>query len=126
MKFEIPAGEALDTLKRAAHQAGHEIMYPADAVRGVRTHAVRGEFTPFEALSLMVANTVLKVVRDEVSGALAVMRHSSAHKDSNSRRSSSSRATIETSGGAMKRTNPIAEYYFRKAGLISAGVTGQF
>lgn len=76
--FDIPAGEAIETLKRAAHQAGLEIMYPADTVRGVVTHRVQGEFTPRQALDRMVANTVLQIVPDEKTGALTVTRIASA------------------------------------------------
>lgn len=72
--FDIPAGEAIDTLKRAAWQAGLEIMYPADTVRGVVTHRVQGEFTPRQALDRMVAGTVLHIVTDEKTGALTLTR----------------------------------------------------
>jgi outer membrane receptor protein involved in Fe transport len=72
--FDIPAGDAVDTLKRAAQQAGLEIMYPAETVRGVKTNAVKGEFTPREALDQMLARTKLTVVQDERTGALAVTR----------------------------------------------------
>lgn len=72
-KFDIPAGEAAETLRRAAQQAGREIVFPADVVRGVRTNAVQGEFTVRAALDRMLAGTPLAVVEDEQTGALAVV-----------------------------------------------------
>ncbi len=70
--FDVPAGDAIATLKAAAKQGGVEIMFPADSVQGIRTNAVKGEFVPREALKRMVANTGLIVVQDEKTGALAV------------------------------------------------------
>lgn len=73
-RFDIPAGDARVTLKRAALQAGLEIVYSATVVRGVRTHSVAGEFTPRRALELMVANTPLKILEDSQTGVLSVLR----------------------------------------------------
>jgi hypothetical protein len=73
-RFDVPAGEAIATLKRAARQAGLEIAYSAAVVHGVRTHAVTGEFRPQDALEHMVADTPLAIFRDPQSGALSVMR----------------------------------------------------
>ena len=70
--FDVPAGEALVTLKRAAQQAGLEIMFPAENVRDVRTMAVKGDYAPLEALNRMLAGTSLAAVLDEKTGALAI------------------------------------------------------
>jgi iron complex outermembrane receptor protein len=66
--FDIPAGSAVDTLRQAAQQAGKEIMFPAETVRGVQTAAVKGEFTPLAAFNRMLAGTALVVVQDEKTG----------------------------------------------------------
>lgn len=71
-RFDVPAGEAITTLKQAARQAEQQIMFTADTVRGVKTAAVSGEFAPREALEVMLAGTGLVVVRDEATGAWAV------------------------------------------------------
>ena len=73
--FDVPAGDAISTLKRAAQQAGMEIVFPAKLVRGVKTNAVKGDLTPGAAFDLLTAGTTLAVVRDEKSGALIVQRH---------------------------------------------------
>lgn len=72
--FDLPAGDAVDTLKQAAQQAGFEIMFPAESVRGVRTNPVRGTFSAREAIDRMIAGTDLYVVEDQQSGALSVRR----------------------------------------------------
>lgn len=72
--FDVPAGDAIDTIKSAAQQAGIEIMFPAQSVRGVKTNAITGEFTPRAALDAMLAHTPLTVMQDSTTGALAVAR----------------------------------------------------
>lgn len=73
-RFDIPAGAAVVTLKRAAQQAGLEIVYSAAVVNGVQTQPVAGEFTPREALERMVADTPLRIFPDPRTGALSVLR----------------------------------------------------
>lgn len=72
--YDVPAGEAGVTLKRFAEQSGRELVYPADAIKGVQTAAVRGELTALEALNRMLAGTEFVVVQDEKTGALALNR----------------------------------------------------
>ncbi len=73
--FDVPAGEALATLKQAAQQAGAEIVFTAETVRGVKTNAVKGSMSAREALAAMVANTDLHIVQDQKTGALAVTKN---------------------------------------------------
>ena len=72
--YQLSAGDAAVTLKRFSEQSGEQIVYPVDAVRGVQTNAVNGEFTARDALDRLVAGTELRIVRDERTGALAVNR----------------------------------------------------
>jgi len=74
--FKLSAADATTTLKTFSVQSGEQIVYPVEQVRGVRTNAVSGEFTPREALEKMLADTVLTVVSDEKTGALSVKRDS--------------------------------------------------
>ncbi len=71
-RFNLPSGDAAETLARFAAQADREIVFSPAAVRGVKTNSVNGEFTPREALDLLVARTSLVVSRDAGSGAIAV------------------------------------------------------
>lgn len=74
--FDLPAGKAVETLRMAAQQAGIEIMFPEELVRDTRTPAVAGRHSPLEVLTLMLADTALKVLRDEKTGAFAITRNS--------------------------------------------------
>lgn len=72
--YQLPAGDAVVTLKRFSEQSGEQLVYPVDAVRGVQTNALSGELTARDALGRLVAGTELRVVQDASSGALAVNR----------------------------------------------------
>lgn len=76
--YKLPAGDAAVTLKRFSEQSGEQIVYPVDAVRGVQTNAVSGEYAARDALDRLVAGTELRVVQDEKTGALAVSRVTAA------------------------------------------------
>jgi len=72
--FDIPAGEAEETLSLFSQQAGVELVFSVDKVAGVATRGIRGEFTPVAALGHMLESTPLTVVQDPGTGALAVNR----------------------------------------------------
>ncbi len=78
-------GDAVSTLKEFAQQSGAELLYSADVVEGVKTHAVKGEFTPKDALELMVADTPLVVSQGRNSGGLAIRRATEAEAKNVSR-----------------------------------------
>jgi hypothetical protein len=72
--YELPPGDAAITLRQVSAISGREILFAAEAVRGVRTNSVHGDFTPIEAVARLLTGTVLSVVQDEKTGALAVRR----------------------------------------------------
>jgi iron complex outermembrane recepter protein len=72
--FNVTAGDAATEIKEFAKQAAVDVMFPTGQMRGVTTCAVKGEFTPGEALGLMLAGTSFAVIEDPESGALAVKR----------------------------------------------------
>lgn len=72
--YDIAAGDAASTLKRFADESGRQVLFLVDAVRGVTTNPVRGEYTVREALTRLVADTGLVVAEDAKSGALMVNR----------------------------------------------------
>jgi len=72
--FNLPAGDAVSTLKVFTDQSGDQILYPAEQVRGVQTNPVHGELTNRDALDAMLANTDLVVVQDKETGALVVRK----------------------------------------------------
>lgn len=69
--FDLPRGDAALTLKQFAG-AGLPIVYLVDRVRGATTNAVRGEFTPREALERMLAGSGLVATQDAATGAFVV------------------------------------------------------
>ncbi|ACB76782.1 TonB-dependent siderophore receptor [Opitutus terrae] len=72
--YEIPAGDAAQTLKQFVEQSGEQVIFLVDKVRGVTTRAVRGEFDARAALDRMLEGTELYVIQDEPSRALVVNR----------------------------------------------------
>ena len=102
--FNVPAGTADKTLKQFSEQAGVQVLFPTDRVRGVRTNAVKGELVPVEALEQMVAQTELVVIRDEKTGALGIKREASvtaAEKNGESRRVNDSTAGVGKVASAL-------------------------
>lgn len=71
-QFDIPRGDASHTLRLFSQQAGLQILYPPEQVRGVRTHAVRGTYLPLNALELMLEGTTLSLVFDDEADAVAI------------------------------------------------------
>jgi iron complex outermembrane receptor protein len=72
--YNLPAADAVKTLKAFSEQSGEQIVYPVEQVRGVQTNAVTGELSARAALDRMLDGTGLVVVQDEKTGALAVRK----------------------------------------------------
>jgi TonB-dependent receptor len=72
--FDVPAGDASETLKRFAQQAAQQVVYPANDVRGVHTAAVKGSLTVREGLDRLLAGTELTAAFDEKNATFAVSR----------------------------------------------------
>lgn len=70
--FDIPAGPASVALYELGHQAGMQINYDDyEAVKGIATTALKGDFTPQEALRRLLVGTGL-VFKKMPGGALMV------------------------------------------------------
>ena len=74
LSFDVPGGDARQMLRKFATQAKCELVFPVDLVGGLRTNAVKGEFTVRDALGTMLAGTGLAASVDEKTGALALRR----------------------------------------------------
>jgi iron complex outermembrane receptor protein len=72
--FALAGGRAEETLETFSEQAGAQIVYLLQDVRGVATHAVHGDLAIRDALERLVAGTGLVVMRDEKSGAFLIRR----------------------------------------------------
>ncbi|MBI5691777.1 MAG: TonB-dependent receptor [Verrucomicrobia bacterium] len=104
--FDVPAGEAAETLKLAARQGGLEIAFFAETVRGVRTPALRGSFAPREALAQLVAGTGLELV-DGVDGSPLSLRRQDPAASAGQAPSPGSPDSISPAP-RMKSRNPLA------------------
>src|SRR5258708_11311469 len=74
--FDVPAGEAVSTLKMFVEQSGDQVIYVVSNVRGIKTNPVLGTYTSREALDAMMSNTPLVVLEDAQTVALSVSRKS--------------------------------------------------
>lgn len=110
--FDLPADLAENSLKRLSEQSGWEVLFPADAVAGIRTNAVRGEMPPKSALDAMLQGTLLVGIQDERNGSLTVQRRTTegAQQKNGSTEDgekSSVRPTKERSGAATARMSDV-------------------
>jgi outer membrane receptor protein involved in Fe transport len=71
--FNVPAGDLKAALDAYARQAGVELVYRTEDVRGARSRGAHGALVPTQALADILAGTGLEI-RQEPGGALAVVR----------------------------------------------------
>jgi len=72
--FAIPAADAEVTLETFSDQAGAQVVYLIEDVRGVTTNLVQGPFAIRDALERLVARTALRVEVDGKTGAFVIKR----------------------------------------------------
>lgn len=72
--FAVSGGDAAQTLKQFAKQAGLSIVCDPQGVQGVQTRGVMGRFIPEDALERMIDGTPLVFKQDLETGAIAVTR----------------------------------------------------
>ena len=70
--FDLPSGQASQTLKQFAQQTGREIIFPT--LGSFQTNVVKGEFTVREALDQMLAGTGLVALESKEGGGIVVQR----------------------------------------------------
>ena len=71
--FDLPAGDAAQTVQSLAQDTGLQVLAPSADLRGVRTNAVNGDYSPIEALRKMLAGTPLEVLQNP-NGVVTVRR----------------------------------------------------
>ncbi len=72
--YALPGGDAVLALHKFADQSGEQVIFLLNQVKGVRTNPVNGRFTAREAIERLVADTQLRVVADQQTGAFMVQR----------------------------------------------------
>src|SRR6185437_13142350 len=70
--FNIPSGDMEHALRAYMVQSGIQVFVPDEAVKGIRTNGVKGEFSPDYALSRLLSGTGLVIHRE--GNAVGVVR----------------------------------------------------
>lgn len=70
--FDLPAETADRALKRFSEQSGLEVLFPTRVARRVRTHSVKGELEPREALTRMLQGSGLIIIEDQRAKAFSI------------------------------------------------------
>ncbi len=73
LDFNVPSGALKVALDTYVKQAGVQLVYKEDDIRGLRTRGVSGPLSPEEALSRLLEGTQLMAHRDS-SGAIAIVQ----------------------------------------------------
>jgi iron complex outermembrane recepter protein len=71
-RFNLPEGDAASRIQALAAEAGVQVIAPNADLAGVRARAVRGDYTPIEALRQMLAGSGLAVSSND--GTLVITR----------------------------------------------------
>ena len=71
--FNIPRGDLDAALDTFTQQSGVVLMVPNDAIRGIRTNGIKGQYSPDNALASILKGTGFTSSRDP-SGILAIVR----------------------------------------------------
>jgi iron complex outermembrane receptor protein len=74
LTFELPADAAGKSLLRFSDQSGLEVLFATQAVAGITTRPVHGDYSVMEAANLMLKGTGLEAVQTEPNGVLNVRR----------------------------------------------------
>src|SRR5512138_46015 len=56
-KVDVPPGDLVMSLQKLAEQAGIELIYSADQLKGVRSQGVHGEYTTARAITELLRGT---------------------------------------------------------------------
>ncbi|MGH7946980.1 MAG: TonB-dependent receptor plug domain-containing protein, partial [Opitutaceae bacterium] len=72
--FDVPAQGAERALELFSDQSGRAVIMNANPVQGFRTKSIKGEFTPLEALQLLLDGTGLVATQDDQSASLVILR----------------------------------------------------
>ncbi|MGH7947300.1 MAG: carboxypeptidase regulatory-like domain-containing protein, partial [Opitutaceae bacterium] len=120
--FDIPQGNATETLRQFAQQSGREIIFSADMVQGVTTKAVRGQHRVSDALRRMLEGTNLTALQDERTQAVAIHRKRVAAADP-----AAPPVMVAAAASAATSANPaVADAIVTVRGRVRNGATGAF
>lgn len=76
--YDLPRGDAAQTLRQFAKVSGTPILFLMEQVGGYQTNAIHGDYTPQEALDLLLAGTPLHLVQIEGQSGYLVTKRKAA------------------------------------------------
>jgi outer membrane receptor protein involved in Fe transport len=76
--FNVPAGDLKFALDAYSAQTGTPLIYPAEAIRGIRTSGAKGPLSANDALSRILSGTGFAIHREE--GAVAIVRQQQSYE----------------------------------------------
>src|SRR5690349_5932235 len=62
ISFDIPEQDASTAIQSWARQSGLQVFAADEHLRGIRTHAVHGDYSPLQAVQILIAGTGLEAV----------------------------------------------------------------
>lgn len=116
--FDLKADAAEKALKVFSAQSRVEVLFSSEAAAGVRTNAVKGDYTPMEAVELMLAGTVL-YVRDASNGVVRIARSTNVPNDG--RAAPATRNVLQTGSIIGQVRNAVTDQLLNKARVTLAG-----
>jgi outer membrane receptor protein involved in Fe transport len=114
-------------LRQFATISGTQVLFMMEKVQGEQTNAIDGEYSPYDALELMLAGTALYVMRDEAIDGFVVGRQQSAEqraeggRDRNRSRAISQNAPTPKNDTSMKNHKTLRDWLHVL--LVSASLT---
>lgn len=70
--FNLPPDLAERSLRRFSAQSGIALVFPSELTRGARTREVQGDYTPREALDLLLLNSGLVATENKSTGVISI------------------------------------------------------
>jgi iron complex outermembrane receptor protein len=115
--FALASGRAEETLETFSEQAGVQLVFLLEDVRGAATNPVHGDFAIREALDQLIAGTGLGVKQDGKTGAFVIKRERAGANASNAPSDSAiNPKSPDPSKQTMNRKKPLGAF----AALLAA------
>src|SRR5579872_151531 len=106
--FDIPKGDLQSALDTYSKQAGIQVIYRLDDVRGATTAGAHGALDPTAALNAILANTGFTIRRDS-SGAIAIVKPAAKARGTEPRASAEEPAPAQPSIPKRAETKPAQD-----------------
>lgn len=106
-RFDLPRTDAEKALREFSTQSGVQVLFSTDAATGVRTNEVKGEYTPREALGLLLQGTALTF--SERNGTWMIARKPRVETPDRAKNAQGRRQPRERQAGGDQQVASISE-----------------